>query len=127
MKNKIRYKVHTVLDKQQREYYLNHKMNAIQEELGGTGSQKEIDDIRKQSLNKKWNKNIANSFEKELKKLQRMNPSMSDYSVQRSYLELILELPWNEYTKDSFDLKKARAILDRDHFGLEKVKKLLSI
>ncbi len=122
MKNKIRSKVQTDLDKQQREYYLNQQMKAIQEELGGTGSQKEIDDIRKQSLNKKWNKNIANSFEKELKKLQRMNPSMSDYSVQRSYLELILELPWNEYTKDSFDLKKARAILDRDHFGLEKVK-----
>ena len=122
MKNKIRSKVQTDLDKQQREYYLNQQMKAIQEELGGTGSQKEIDDIRKQSLNKKWNKNIANSFEKELKKLQRMNPSMSDYSVQRSYLELILELPWNEYTKDSFDLKKARGILDRDHFGLEKVK-----
>ena len=122
MKNKIRSKVQTDLDKQQREYYLNQQMKAIQEELGGTGSQKEIDDIRKQSLTKKWNKNIANSFEKELKKLQRMNPSMSDYSVQRSYLELILELPWNEYTKDSFDLKKARTILDRDHFGLEKVK-----
>ena len=92
MKNKIRSKVQTDLDKQQREYYLNQQMKAIQEELGGTGSQKEIDDIRKQSLTKKWNKNIANSFEKELKKLQRMNPSMSDYSVQRSYLELILEL-----------------------------------
>jgi len=122
MKNKIQSKVHTDLDKQQREYYLNQQMKAIQEELGGSGSQKEIDEMRKQGAKKKWNKEIANAFEKELKKLQRMNPSMSDYSVQRSYIELILELPWDECTTDSFDLKSAREILDRDHFGLEKVK-----
>ena len=122
MKNKIQSKVQTDLDKQQREYYLNQQMKAIQEELGGSGSQKEIDEMRNQATKKKWNKEIANSFEKELKKLQRMNPSMSDYSVQRSYLELILELPWDEYTVDNFDLKKAKKILDRDHFGLEKVK-----
>jgi ATP-dependent Lon protease len=122
MKNKIQSKVHTDLDKQQREYYLNQQMKAIQEELGGSGSQKEIDEMRKQGAKKKWNKEIANAFEKELKKLQRMNPSMSDYSVQRSYIELILELPWDECTTDNFDLKSAREILDRDHFGLEKVK-----
>ena len=122
MKNKIQSKVQTDLDKQQREYYLNQQMKAIQEELGGSGSQKEIDEIRKQGDKKKWNKEIENAFDKELRKLQRMNPSMSDYAVQRSYIELILELPWDECTIDSFDLKKAREILDRDHFGLEKVK-----
>ena len=122
MKNKIQSKVQTDLDKQQREYYLNQQMKAIQEELGGSGSQKEIEEMRKQGAKKKWNKEIANAFDKELKKLQRMNPSMSDYSVQRSYIELVLELPWDECTTDSFDLKSAREILDRDHFGLEKVK-----
>ena len=122
MKNKIQSKVQTDLDKQQREYYLNQQMKAIQEELGGSGSQKEIDELRNQGNKKKWNKEIENAFDKELRKLQRMNPSMSDYAVQRSYIELILELPWDECTIDSFDLKKAREILDRDHFGLEKVK-----
>jgi ATP-dependent Lon protease len=122
MKNKIQSKVQTDLDKQQREYYLNQQMKAIQEELGGSGSQKEIDEMRKQGGKKKWNKEIENAFDKELRKLQRMNPSMSDYAVQRSYIELILELPWDVCTIDSFDLKKARVILDRDHFGLEKVK-----
>ena len=122
MKNKIQSKVQTDLDKQQREYYLNQQMKAIQEELGGSGSQKEIDEMRKQASKKKWNKEIANVFDKELRKLQRMNPSMSDYAVQRSYIELILDLPWDEVTTDSFDLKQARDILDRDHFGLEKVK-----
>ena len=122
MKNKIQSKVQTDLDKQQREYYLNQQMKAIQEELGGSGSQKEIDEMRKQGDKKKWNKEIENAFDKELRKLQRMNPSMSDYAVQRSYIELILELPWEECTIDSFDLQKAREILDRDHFGLEKVK-----
>ena len=97
-------------------------MKAIQEELGGSGSQKEIDEMRKQASKKKWNKEIANAFDKELRKLKRMNPSMSDYAVQRSYIELILDLPWDEVTTDSFDLKQARDILDKDHFGLEKVK-----
>ncbi|MBT3612356.1 MAG: endopeptidase La [Flavobacteriales bacterium] len=122
MKNKIQSKVQTDLDKQQREYYLNQQIKAIQEELGGSGSQKEIDEMLKQGAKKKWNKEIANAFDKELRKLKRMNPSMSDYAVQRSYIELILELPWDEFTTDSFDLKRAREILDRDHFGLEKVK-----
>ena len=122
MKNKIHSKVQTDLDKQQREYYLNQQMKAIQEELGGSGSHKEIAEMRKQASKKKWNKDVENAFDKELRKLQRMNPSMSDYAVQRSYIELILELPWDEVTKDNFDLNKAREILDRDHFGLEKVK-----
>jgi len=122
MKNKIQSKVQTDLDQQQKEYYLNQQMKAIQEELGGTGSHKEVEEMRKQASKKKWSKEIANAFDKELRKMQRMNPSMSDYAVQRSHIELILDLPWNEVTKDNFDLDKARKILDRDHFGLEEVK-----
>ena len=122
MKNEIQSKVRTDLDKQQREYFLHQQMKAIQEELGGTGSEQEIEEMRQQANKKKWNKEVSESFDNDLKKLQRMNPGMADYSVHRSYLELILELPWEEYTKDKFDLKKARKILDRDHFGLEKVK-----
>jgi ATP-dependent Lon protease len=98
-------------------------MKAIQEELGGSGSGKEIEEMQSIASKKKWSKLVKEAFEKELKKLQRMNPSMSDYSVQRSYLELILDLPWNEYTTDDFDLSKANKILNRDHFGLEEVKK----
>jgi len=122
MKNKIQSKVQTDLDQQQKEYFLNQQMKAIQEELGGNGSQKEIDEMRLLASKKKWNEDIGIAFDKELKKLQRMNPSMSDYAVQRSYIELILELPWNDVTKDKFNLDKARDILDRDHFGLEQVK-----
>ena len=122
MKNKIRSKVQIDLDKQQKEYYLHQQMKAIQEELGGSGSHKEIEQMRSQASKKKWNKEISIAFEKELKKLQRMNPSMSDYSVQRSYIELILDLPWNQYSKDKFDLSSARKILDSEHFGLTEVK-----
>ena len=121
MKNEIQSKVKTDLDKQQREYFLHQQMKAIQEELG-SGSDKEIDEIRKQSSKKKWSKDVREAFDKGLRKLQRMNPNMADYAVQRSYLEVVLELPWNEFTEDKFDLKRAKKILDRDHFGLEKVK-----
>ena len=123
MKNEIQSKVRTDLDQQQREYFLHQQMKAIQEELGGSGSGKEIEEMQSLASKKKWSKLVKEAFEKELKKLQRMNPSMSDYSVQRSYLELILDLPWNEYTNDDFDLSKANKILNRDHFGLEEVKK----
>ena len=123
MKNEIQSKVRTDLDQQQREYFLHQQMKAIQEELGGTGSGKEIEEMQSQALKKKWSPEVKESFEKELKKLQRMNPSMSDYSVQRSFLDLILDLPWNEYTNDNFNLNKASKILNRDHFGLEEVKK----
>ena len=122
MKNKIQSKVQTDLDQQQKEYFLNQQMKAIQEELGGSGSHKEVEEMRKQASKKKWSKDISNAFDKELRKLQRMNPSMSDYAVQTSYIELILDLPWDKVTKDNFDLNKAREILDRDHFGLEQVK-----
>ena len=122
MKNEIQSKVRTDLDKQQREYFLHQQMKAIQEELGGAGSGQEVEEMRTRAKEKKWNKEIAESFEKDLQKLQRMNPGMADYSVHRSYLELVLDLPWDEFSEDKFDLKKARKILDRDHFGLEKVK-----
>ena len=121
MKNEIQHKVKVDLDQQQREYFLNQQLKAIQEELGGSASQ-EIDEMRKRAKHKKWTKEVGENFDKELKKLQRMNPAMADYSVQRAYLDLILDLPWGEYTKDYFDLKRAQKILDRDHFGLEKVK-----
>tara|TARA_B110000438_G_scaffold120196_1_gene117333 strand:+ start:6137 stop:8551 length:2415 start_codon:yes stop_codon:yes gene_type:complete len=123
MKNEIQSKVKTDLDQQQREYFLHQQMKAIQEELGGAGSGKEVEEMKSQALKKKWSTEVKESFEKELKKLQRMNPSMSDYSVQRSFLDLILDLPWNEYTNDNFNLNKASKILNRDHFGLEEVKK----
>ena len=121
MKNEIQHKVKVDLDQQQREYFLNQQLKAIQEELGDSADE-EIEEIRRQSKNKKWSLEVSKRFNKELKKLQRMNPAMADYSVQRAYLELILELPWNEYTKDHFDLRRAKKILNRDHSGLEKVK-----
>jgi len=122
MKNEIQSKVRTDLDKQQREYFLHQQMKAIQEELGGAGSGQEIEEMRVRAKAKKWSQEVAESFDKDLKKLQRMNIGMADYSVHRSYLELMLDLPWDEFSKDKFDLKKARKILDRDHFGLDKVK-----
>jgi len=122
MKNEIQSKVRTDLDKQQREYFLHQQMKAIQEELGGAGSGQEIEEMRVRAKVKKWSQEVAESFDKDLKKLQRMNIGMADYSVHRSYLELMLDLPWDEFSKDKFDLKKARKILDRDHFGLDKVK-----
>jgi ATP-dependent Lon protease len=121
MKNEIQHKVKHDLDQQQREYFLNQQLKAIQEELGGSADQ-EIEEMRSRANAKKWNKEVSENFDKEIKKLQRMNPAMADYSVQRAYLDLFLDLPWNEYTKDNFDLDKAKKILDRDHFGLEKVK-----
>ena len=121
MKNEIQHKVKHDLDQQQREYFLNQQLKAIQEELGGSADQ-EIEEMRSRAKAKKWNKEVSENFDKEIKKLQRMNPAMADYSVQRAYLDLFLDLPWNEYTKDNFDLDKAKKILDRDHFGLEKVK-----
>ena len=121
MKNEIQHKVKVDLDQQQREYFLNQQLKAIQEELGGSADQ-EIEEMRKRAKQKKWTKEVDENFEKEVKKLQRMNPAMADYSVQRAYLELVLDLPWGEYTKDHFDLKRAKKILDRDHSGLEKVK-----
>ncbi len=122
LKNQIQSKVKVDLDKQQREYFLHQQLKTIQEELGGNGMDQEIEELQVKALKKKWSVEIAQSFNKELSKLQRMNPNAAEYSVHLNYLELLIELPWNEYTKDKFDLKKAKKILDEDHYGLEKVK-----
>ncbi len=123
LKNQIQSKVRTDLDKQQREYFLNQQLKTIQEELGGNTPDLEIESLRTRSAEKGWGKDTAAHFAKELDKLARMNPAAADYSVQVNYLELLLDLPWNEVTKDNFDLKRAEKILDKDHYGLEKVKR----
>tara|TARA_R110002073_G_scaffold4213_2_gene28020 strand:- start:6404 stop:8842 length:2439 start_codon:yes stop_codon:yes gene_type:complete len=122
LRNDIQSKVREDMDQQQREYYLHQQMKTIQEELGGVSYDEELDEMRVAAKKKKWSKEIAETFEKELGRLQRMNPQVAEYSVQRNYLDLLLELPWNTYSKDKFDLKRAQRILDRDHFGLDKVK-----
>ena len=122
LRNDIQSKTREDLDQQQREYYLNQQLKTIQEELGGVSNDEELEEMRKKGKTKKWGKEVKETFEKELARLRRMNPQMADYGVQRNYLELLLELPWGEFSEDKFDLKRAVKILDRDHFGLEKVK-----
>ena len=122
LKNQIQTKVRVDLDKQQRDYFLNQQLKTIQEELGGNSPDLEIDSLRERGKKKKWAKDINEHFNKELDKLARINPAAADYSVQINYLELLLDLPWNEFTKDKFDLKHAQKVLDKDHFGLDKVK-----
>lgn len=122
MKNEIQSKVKTEFDQQQREYFLQQQMKQIQEELGGSSNETEIEEMRQKGKEKNWPKEIAETFEKDLKKLQRINPQVPEFSIQRNYLEFLLDLPWNEKTEDHFDLKKAEEILERDHYGLEKVK-----
>lgn len=123
LKNDIQSKVRFDLDQQQREYFLHQQMKTIQEELGGASNEQEIEEMRSKAKTKSWDAKTAKHFEKELAKMQRMNPQSPDFGIQRNYLELFLELPWNEYSKDNFDLKRAQKIIDRDHFGLEDVKK----
>ncbi|MEJ2879739.1 endopeptidase La [Pedobacter sp. GR22-6] len=123
LKNQIQSKVRTDLDKQQRDYFLNQQLKTIQEELGGNSSDMEYEALETRARKKKWSKPVQEHFAKELEKLGRMNPAAPDYSVQINYLELLLDLPWNDFTKDNFDLKRAQRILDKDHFGLEKVKR----
>ena len=123
LKNEVQSKVRSDLDQQQREYFLHQQLKTIQEELGGVSYDEEINEMRIKATNKKWSKEIDNHFKKELSKLQRMNPQVAEYSIQRNYLDIYLELPWNEYSKDNFDLKRAQKILDRDHYGLKDVKK----
>lgn len=122
LKNQIQNKVKVDLDKQQREYFLHQQMRAIQEELGHDSPDKELENLRARGAKMKWDKNVDKTFNKELNKLGRMNPSAPDYSVGMNYCELLLDLPWNEFTEDNFDLTKAKKILDKDHSGLEKVK-----
>lgn len=122
LKNHIQSKVKEDIDKQQREYFLHQQLKTIQEELGGDAYDQQIKEYHKKAKHKKWSKHVKDAFEKELAKLERMNPNAAEYSVQSNYLELLLELPWNEYTKDNFNLKRAEKILNEDHYGLEKIK-----
>ena len=122
MKNEIQNKVRVDIDEQQREYFLNQQLKQIQEELGGNSHLEEVEDLRQRARNKKWSKEVSKQVEKDIKKMQRLNPQMPDYSIQRSYLETILDLPWENYSKDIFDLKRAEKVMDKDHYGLEKVK-----
>ncbi|MBN2762376.1 MAG: endopeptidase La [Bacteroidales bacterium] len=122
LKNDIQNKVRLDIDQQQREYFLHQQMKTIQDELGGNPLEQEIEELKARGRKKKWSKDVSAVFLKEVEKLNRLNPATGEYSVQINYLQTLLELPWNEYTKDNFDLHRARAILDKDHFGLEKVK-----
>ena len=125
MKNEIQSKVRTEVDRQQREYFLHQQIKTIQDELGGNPIEQEIEEMRAKADKKKWTEKVKEVFEKEVTKLQRMNPAGAEFSVQYSYVQLLLELPWGEYSNDKFDLRNAQKILDRDHFGLEKVKERL--
>jgi len=122
LRNDIQSKTRVDMDQQQKEYYLQQQLKTIQEELGGVSHDEELVELKEKAKDKKWGKEVQTRFDKEISRLQRMNPQMPDYSIQRNYLELLLDLPWNEYSKDNFDLKRADKILNRDHFGLEKVK-----
>ena len=123
LKNDIQSKVKNDLDQQQREYYLQQQMKTIQEELGDNSYQEDVQELIGKSKNKQWNKETKDHFDKELSKLKRMNSQVAEYSVQRNYLDLLVDLPWEKFSEDNFDLTKAQKILDRDHFGLEDVKK----
>lgn len=122
LKLEIQKKVSTDMDKQQRDYLLTQQLKTIQEELGGSPSDLEINELRKKSQHKKWSKEVEEVFEKEIRKISNMHVSSPDYSIQLNYLNFMIDLPWGEFSNDNFDLDKAQKILDADHYGLEKVK-----
>lgn len=122
LKNQIQNKVRTDIDKQQRDYFLHQQMKTIQEELGGEPNALLIKNLREQAEKKKWGKDTSEHFERELAKLERMNPAAAEYGVLLNYLELLLNLPWNEITQDRFDIKRAKKILDEEHYGMDKIK-----
>ncbi len=122
MKNEIQNKVRKDLDKQQREYFLHQQMRTIQDELGDNPQEQDIKEFRDRAEKKKWNKDVEKLFYKELEKLQRMNPQGAEYTVQMNYIDTMLDLPWNEFSKDNLNLNRSRKVLEKDHFGLEKVK-----
>ncbi len=122
LKSEIQKKVHTDIDQQQRDYFLRQQMKVLQTELGEEGPEKEVEDLRARGELKLWNQEVQNHFEKELNKILRINPAAAEYPIALNYAETMVDLPWNEYTQDNFDLKHAKKILDSDHFGLEKVK-----
>ncbi|WP_268036002.1 endopeptidase La [Algoriphagus sp. PAP.12] len=122
LKSEIQKKVHTDIDQQQRDYFLRQQMKVLQTELGEEGPEKEVEDLRLRGAKKNWPPEVAKHFEKELDKILRINPSAAEYPIALNYAETMVELPWNEFTQDNFDLKHAKKLLDSDHFGLEKVK-----
>jgi len=122
LKNQIQNKVKVDLDKEQRDYFLHQQIKTIQKELGEKSHEQDIEELRARAVNKKWSKEIAELFEKQINKLARMNPNSGEFGVQTNYVELLLDLPFGEYTTDNFDLKHAEDILNEEHFGLEKVK-----
>ena len=122
LKSEIQKKVHTDIDQQQRDYFLRQQMKVLQTELGEEGPEKEVEELRVKGAKKKWPEVVAKHFHKELDKILRINPSAAEYPIALNYAETLVELPWNEFTKDNFDLKRAKEILDKDHHGLEKVK-----
>lgn len=122
LKRDIQSKVKTDIDQQQREYLLHQQIKTIQDELGGNPLEKEIEELRERAKSKKWSEAIADLFEKEVSKLSRLNPAAGDYSVQLTYVQTLLDLPWNEYSEDDFDMVHAEEVLDEDHYGLELVK-----
>ena len=123
LRKEIQKKVHIDFDKQQRDYFLHQQIQTIQKELGNESFEADIEKFKQQAKEKKWNEKVQKHFDKELAKLQRLNPQMPDYAIQRNYIDLLLDLPWGVYSKDKFDLKKAQKILDKDHYGLEDVKR----
>lgn len=122
LKDQIENKVRTDIEKQQRDYFLSQQLKTIQEELGQNPQEEDIKNLLGKSKKKKWAKPVAEHFDKELNKLRRMNPQVPEYSIQMNYLDLMLDLPWDFFTKDNFDLTKVKKVLDKDHYGLEKVK-----
>lgn len=122
LKNKVTNKTRTELDKQQRDYFLHQQLKSIKEELGGDANDLEIQEMKKKAETKKWNDTAKELFKKGIEKLERMHPSTPDYSVVYNHLDLMLDLPWDEYTIDQYDLKKAKKVLDHDHYGIHKVK-----
>lgn len=122
LKQEIHNKVSSDIDDQQRDYYLRQQMKVLQDELGYDGPDQELEELRSRAAKKKWPEETAKHFNKELDKIQRMNPAAAEFPVAMNYAELLLDLPWEEFTKDNFDLKRARRILDKDHYGLDKVK-----
>lgn len=123
LKNDIQSKVQNDMSQQQREYFLHQQMKTIQEELGGVSSEGEIEEMRERAKSKTWKDSVNSHFKKELAKLQKMNSQVAEYSIQRNYLDLFLDLPWDKTSVDVFDLKRAQKVLDRDHYGLEDVKR----
>jgi ATP-dependent Lon protease len=122
LKNKVTTKTKTELDKQQREYFLQQQLKSIKEELGGDSNDREIQEMKKKADAKKWSAAAKELFQKEIEKLERMHPSTPDYSTVYNHVDLMLDLPWDECTTDSYDLKKAKKILDKDHYGMDKIK-----